>query len=298
MPCYSPLVAYKCANGEVVFAERRKHDVISELQLPCGQCIGCRLERSRQWAMRCMHEASMHNGRNSFVTLTYSDEHLPKRGQLDYPQFQRFMKRLRKEFGPNRVRFYMCGEYGPLNWRPHYHACLFGIDFDDRVFERQLPSGANIYRSDTLERLWPYGYSSVGDVTFESAGYVARYCVQKVTGHNAKFHYARKDDEGEYSLIPEFNKMSLKPGIGADFMEKWKSDIYPHDYVIVRGKEMKPPKYYDKLFAKDNPDAWDELQWKREAEGRANWEDNTPTRLDVKRQVQTARANFLKRTIE
>lgn len=292
MPCFSPLVAYQTADGEVVFVERLRKNVVRELSLPCGQCIGCRLERSRQWAMRCLHEASLHE-RKSFVTLTYDDLHLPKRGQLEYADFQKFMKRLRKQKG--QARFYMCGEYGPLNWRPHFHACLFGVDFDDKEHWSTMASGAELYRSAELERLWPFGFASVGDVTFESAAYVARYCVQKVTGKNAKYHYARVDEEGEYQLNPEFNHMSLKPGIGAEFYKKWKSDMYPHDYVIVNGKEMKPPKYYDKMFKADDPDAFEEMQWMREMQGRGAWEDNIPARLMVKEQVTTARAGFLKR---
>lgn len=297
MPCYSPLLAYRCANGDVVFQERSFHDTVAELSLPCGQCIGCRLERSRQWAMRCMHEASLHES-NAFVTLTYDDEHLPRRGMLDYPEFQRFLKRLRKYFAPAKVRFYMCGEYGPLNWRPHYHALLFGVDFDDKLYLQTLESGGKIYSSELLQRLWPFGFSSVGAVTFESAAYVARYCVQKVTGHAAKYHYARTDVDGDYQLPPEFNKMSLKPGVGAGFLSKWKGDIYPRDYVIVNGMEVRPPKYYDKMFKRSDPDAFEEMQFRRELDGRANWEDNTDARLRVKAVVTEARAQFLKRTLE
>lgn len=294
MPCYKPLLAWQCGNGDVVFVERKRHDIRRELSLPCGQCIGCRLEKSRQWAMRCVHEASLHK-QNAFVTLTYNDEHLPKRGMLKYSDYQKFMKRLRKLYD---VRYYMCGEYGEQNGRPHYHACLFGMDFEDKEFWTTLPSGGRIYRSSILERLWPWGNSSVGDVTFESAAYCARYCVQKVTGPNAELHYRRIDADGEYQLPPEFNKMSLKPGIGDQFYRKWRADMYPHDYVVVNGKEMKPPKYYDKLFKREFPDAFEEMQADREADGRRNWADNTPQRLEAKAYVTAARASFLKRGME
>lgn len=301
MPCYSPLTAYQTGNGDVIFVERMgKGDVRRELSLSCGQCLGCRLERSRQWAMRCMHEASLHK-KNAFITLTYSDEYLPNRGCLHYPDYQKFMKRLQK-YSDGGIRFYMCGEYGEQTWRPHYHACLFGVDFPDRIHHATMESGFPTYRSDLLERLWPFGNCWVGDVSFESAGYVARYCVQKVTGKNARFHYSRwtHADFGpvhKYQLVPEFNKMSLKPGIGDAFYRQWKDDIYPHDYVVVRGQKMPPAKYYNKLFARENPDVYEELQWKREAEGRRHWEDNTPERLIVKETVQRARAAFLKRTL-
>lgn len=307
MPCYHPLRAYKCANGSVVFYERSTFDVVQQLSLPCGQCVGCRLEKSRQWAVRCMHEASLWE-RNSFITLTYDDDYLPVRNCLEYPPFQKFMKRLRKFSGTDGVRFYMCGEYGKepikpkydldgrLMWRPHFHACLFNWDFNDRYYWKKTGSGEKIYRSPSLERLWPYGSSSVGDVTFESAAYVARYCVQKITGHNAQAHYSRRDSNGVYQLPAEFNHMSLKPGIGAGWLAKFSRDVYPCDFVVVNGKEVKPPKYYDRLFSRENEEEFDEIQFKRESDGRARYEDNTVDRLLIKEVVTRARVSQLYRS--
>lgn len=295
MPCYHPLLAWKCTDGQVVFVERQRYDIAAELSLPCGQCIGCRLERSRQWAMRCVHEATLYKS-NAFVTLTYEEANLPARGQLVYADFQKFMKRLRREYAPNRVRFYMCGEYGELG-RPHYHACLFNVDFWDKEYWSKQESGAKLYRSKILERLWPYGFTSIGDVNFETAGYVARYCMKKMTGFNARYHYYREDEKGGYQLIPEFNKMSLKPGIGKEFLEKWEKDIYPHDYVIINEKKTKPPKYYDKIWKADNEDAFEEMQLERERKGRERYEDNTESRLLVKEEVQEARIRTLKRKL-
>lgn len=295
MPCAKPLLAWQCHNGDVIFVERNKHDIRRELQLPCGQCVQCRIQRSREWAMRCMHEASLHK-ENAFVTLTYNDENMPDRGMLDYPEFQRFMKRLRKRLGP--VRFYMCGEYGELNWRPHYHACLFGRDFADKVFFKATSEQGAIYTSAVLSELWPHGFASTGDVTFQSAGYVARYCLQKVNGDAARFHYAREDSRGVYSLPPEFNRMSLKPGIGAEFLRKWETDIYPHDYVVIAGgKKVKPPKYYDKVYARKNEEEYEEIAFRREKQGRSAYKDNTPERLAVKAEVAEARLKFYKREI-
>lgn len=294
MPCYHPLQAFQCLDGSVVFYERRRFDTVKTLWLPCGQCIGCRLERSRQWAMRCMHEAALHE-RNCFVTLTYDDAHLPAHGALEYPAFQGFMKRLRKLASPQRVRFYMCGEYGPLSWRPHFHACLFGWDFDDKTYWRTTPAGSKCYRSAVLERLWPAGNCELGRITFESAAYVARYCVQKITGPGAAAHYTRQGADGCHRLPPEFNSMSLKPGIGAAWLEKFRSDVYPHDYVVVNAKETKPPKFYDQVVKRTDPDLYEELKFKREQSGRERFEDNTPERLAVKEIVTKARAAFLKR---
>ena len=158
MPCFHPLTAYQSSDGSISFVERKGGDIVRSLSLPCGQCVGCRLERSRQWAMRCMHEASLYS-RNCFITLTYNNEHLPSDNSLQYPDFQKFMKRLRKRFnGVDRsanpdsndqfpIRFYMCGEYGETFGRPHYHACLFNFDFPDKTLYRRSPSGSFIYRS-------------------------------------------------------------------------------------------------------------------------------------------------------
>lgn len=295
MPCFTPLRAYRTFGGEVVFVERSRHDIVQQLSLPCGQCIGCRLERSRQWAMRCMHEASLYDF-NSFVTLTFDDEHFPYRGNLEYGTFQKFMKRLRKGC-TFPVRFYMCGEYGPENWRPHFHACLFNLDFTDRTYWATGDSGEKVYRSKRLEELWPFGFASVGNVTFESAAYVARYCVQKITGFNAKAHYARIDKDGPYCLTPEFNHMSLKPGIGAPWLARFKTDVYPHDYVIVKGVKCKPPKYYDRLLDKESPEVLEDIKFRRELDGRSRYEDNTIERLEVKRFIVAQRVNQLIRSI-
>ena len=151
MPCYSPvkgwLARVKNASGKrsVVFSFR---DGLSDrpCSVPCGRCIGCRLERSRMWAVRCVHEAQLHS-RNCFITLTFDDAHLDKSGSLVKRDFVLFMKRLRKRFG--RVRFFHCGEYGSQLSRPHHHACLFGFDFDDRVFYKEK-SGVRLYRSKAL----------------------------------------------------------------------------------------------------------------------------------------------------
>ena len=296
MPCYKPLVAYRLENGSVAFYESGRAKSVKTLELPCGKCAGCRLERSRQWAMRCMHEASLYE-KNAYVTLTYDDFHLADRRSLVYGDFQDFMRRLRYEFG--KVRFYMCGEYGEENWRPHFHACLFGIDFDDKVFFRNSPSGFKLYRSKCLERLWPFGYSTVGDVSFESAGYIARYLMKKVTGDLAKTHYSYVDvATGEVcQRKPEFNKMSLKPGIGAGWLDKYESDVYPSGRVVVRGAEGMSPRYYDKRWKKKDREGFEILEFERERNMRLRYLDNTSERLLVKEKVRLAGIAMLKRKL-
>jgi len=298
MSCVNPLKAFQCFDKSIVFDEIRKHDIVRSLSLPCGQCVGCRLERSRQWAIRCMHEAQLHSN-NCFITLTYDDTHLPSDGSLHYKDFQLFVKRLRKKFRFNRIRYYMAGEYGDNFGRPHFHACLFGIDFHDKKLWKRTSSGSMLYRSQDLETLWPFGYSSIGDVNFETAAYVARYIMKKQTGKDAHMHYSYCDLEtGEIiTKTPEFNKMSLKPGIGANWYEKYKSDVYPHDYVVVRGKKLRPPKAYDKMFKKSNPYEYDELLYTREKNAKLNPDNHDPKRLDAKRQILEQKLSLLKRTL-
>lgn len=281
-----------------MFSQLKRYDIVDYLQLPCGQCVGCRLERSRQWATRCLHEASLHS-ENAFITLTYDPANYPPGGSLDYSHFQKFLKRLRKQISPKPVRFYMCGEYGPELQRPHYHACLFGVDFPDKIPWKKTESGSTIYRSAFLERLWPFGFSSVGDVNFESAAYVARYIMKKITGDLAASHYENIDpDTGEIvSRVPEFTHMSLKPGIGRRWFEKWSSDIYPHDYVVVRGKKSRPPRYYDILQAIKTPEAMESTRLERVLRGRVHVDDNTDERLAAREAVASARLNQFPRKL-
>lgn len=295
MACFHPLDAWQLETGEVVFAERG--NVRRSLTLPCGQCIGCRLERSRQWAVRCMHESQMHE-LSSFVTLTYDDEHLPVHGSLRYRDFQLFMKRLRKRVGP--VRFYMCGEYGEKRWRPHFHALLFGCFFEDRERWRESASGFPLYRSKVLESLWDLGTCEVGDVSFDSAAYVARYCMKKITGPNSDAHYERMDPAtGElFWLEREFTRMSLKPGIGFKWFERFRSDVFTEDHVVVNGMKCKPPRYYDRLLALAPDSRSDEIEFSRYEKAMRCVDDCTVDRLRAREVVTRARLSFKVRSLE
>ena len=240
MTCFSPLSAVRMADGSISFSY--KHRPLGlPLEFPCGQCIGCRLERSRQWAMRCMFESEFHD-RNCFITLTYDDEHLPKNGDLDKSDFQRFMKRLRKKFGKG-VRFFHCGEYGERTNRPHYHACLFGVDFPDAKESGRSKSGMCFSESEELESLWTFGKCTVQELVRETAGYCARYIMKKALGEAAKTVYTYVDEFGEmHELEPEFAHMSLKPGIGADWLRLNYKEVYPSDFVISNGEKRPVPR--------------------------------------------------------
>lgn len=292
MSCYRPLKAFRTPSG-VVFSELARHDILGSIDLPCGQCIGCRERRASDWALRVSHEASCWP-ENCFVTLTYGRDLVPYLGSLRHRDFQLFMKRLRKHFGGRRVRFYMCGEYGPSTQRPHYHACLFNVDFrHDRVPAGKSGSGMPFYDSECLAKLWTHGKVSVQDLTPETASYCARYVTDKLTGELGEEVYSRVDDDGVIQQIkPPYSAMSK--GIGAAWFEKYSRDVFPHDYVVAAGYERPVPRYYDKLLERKGGDL-DSVKFAREVDGRSRFEDNTSERLAVREVVHKARISSLKR---
>lgn len=258
------------------------------------------MQRAEEWALRVRHEASLHDA-NCFVTLTYGRDQLPPNGSLDHRDFQLFMKRLRK-ISVYGVRYYMCGEYGPQTFRPHYHACLFGADFRaDRVESGRSGSGFLFYQSRVLDILWPHGRAVVQDLTPETASYCARYIMKKALGNTAEQAYQRIDVEtGEVvQLKPEYAAMSLKPGIGAEWIKKNWRDVYTRDYVIADGKEHRTPRYYDKVLEQE---AWpvdiDALKFAREQRARLSASDNTDERRKVREIVHQARVGTLTRSLD
>ena len=236
-----------------------------------------------------MHEAQMHE-RNCFLTLTYDQEHLPKGGSLDLRHWQLFAKALRNAVGP--FRFFQCGEYGERSGRPHYHAALFGLDFHDaRSFVRTTPNGDRLYRSDLVDAKWGRGICRIGELTFDSAAYVARYITKKMTGPNADpFHYV--DYETGVVREPERATMSLKPGIGEPWFSKFADDVYPSDEVIVNGKRCAPPKYYDVLRERTHPEQMQEIKNARAVKSLAHAKDLTPERLRVREEVRILNQKF------
>lgn len=215
--------------------------------VPCGQCLGCRLDWAADWALRCEKEAKCWP-HNAFVTLTYSDEELPiggtSRSTVSKREFQLFMKRLRKELGEG-IRFFASGEYGETNERAHYHALLFNCSFPDRVRWRES-RGHTLYRSPLLERLWPFGFSTIGEVNFQTANYVARYVVKKLRGSMALQQYSDRE--------PPFILMSRNPGIGAEWFSRNSSDVYPEGSIIYgEARKRRAPRYFDKLHSRGKP---------------------------------------------
>ncbi|AXH75706.1 MAG: replication initiator protein [Microviridae sp.] len=198
----------------------------------------------------------------------------------------------------------MCGEYGSDFMRPHYHAIIFNCSFPDRVVHATSGSGMLVYRSAVLESLWTFGFSSVADFSFDAAAYVARYTMKKVTGKAQDEFYSVVDTRtGEIvNRVPEFNRMSLKPGIGKLWLDRYMSDVFPHDRVVVNGRECNPPKFYDRVFSQIDPVSFEAIQFSRESKARRYLHfkdsDQTLERLGVRQQVAEARASFFKRNFK
>ena len=250
------------------------------------------------WATRCVAEAQLHE-QNSFITLTYADEHLPWDGSLTPSHFQKFVKKLRRRLSSSQaMKYYMAGEYGENFSRPHFHACLFGVDFPDKtiLWENE---GIITYTSDFLERLWGKGMVSIGEVNFETAAYTARYICKKVTGDKAHDHYTTTHPiTGEViHLQPEYNRMSLRPAVGKEWFEKYKDDCYPSDFLIHNKRKIKIPRYFDKLFEMDNPHELEQIKKKRKAAAKKN-PHNSEERLAVREKVKKLTMNKITRTFE
>lgn len=275
MPCYHPMVAAsmpgRTKNGKSPIKFLGKALTwsgpapLNGYLLPCRQCIGCHLERSRQWAARLMIETKYHNNA-CFLTLTYGDDYLPKNNSLNPSHLKTFFKDLRSRldyYGKEKIKFFAVGEYGFKGKRginPHYHAALFGGPFscfgsdDQRNEEEPSRSGGLQFSHGDITAVWPFGIHRYSELTFESAAYVARYCLKKVKGAAAEDYYGGR--------VPEFQRCSK--GMGKGHFQDWKMDIYPGDQVVFPGRgEFLPPPYFDRLLEKVDPQLYQDVKRKR-----------------------------------
>jgi len=225
-----------------------------------------------------MHEKRMHR-EASFVTLTYSNDHLPSDGSLVPSHLQSFHKRLHNRLLDARgvgIRYFACGEYGDLNKRPHYHSLLFGHEFHDKKIYSKNKRGECIYTSKTLDKIWGLGECKIGDVTFESACYVARYSLKKVSKYDREQgHYVVYDYDGVvHERVPEFAHMSRRPGIGSTYFDKYGAEIMQHDTVIMGNREVPSIRYYDKKIEAIDPARYKVIKANRQA--KANFEESSP----------------------
>ena len=258
---------------------------------------------------------------NTFLTLTYNDQELPAGETLVPTDLQKFWKRFRKNHSP--VRYYSCGEYGDRTGRPHYHACAFGARFEDQMFFDYSDAGLPVFVSETLsgtesllelsERtglidesrlnrgikgIWNQGAAFIGEVTFESAAYVARYQMKKITGDLAYEHYEKVDTTtGEvFSVEPEFATMSRRPGIGATWLKEFETDVFPDGEVTVRGHKSACPRYYEENYLARFPSRRERYKRIRNAKAKAGLKDRTKERLSQREQVKLAQIERLRRS--
>lgn len=196
------------------------------------------------------------------MTMTYADEHLPETHTLVKRDCQLFMKRLRKTTQA-KIRYFLCGEYGETTHRPHYHAALFGYQFPDleRLFTNA--NGDHVFTSKLCDAIWQKGHCTIGNVDWQSAGYIAGYVTKKQTGKNATV-YQSLNEQGELTTIePPFALMSRKPGLGKEWWNRYKGDCYPKDFITFDGHKMQPPKYFEAMLEQTDPQTYKEVKLKR-----------------------------------
>lgn len=214
----------------------------------CQQCIGCRLERSRQWAVRSVHEAQFHE-ENYFLTLTFSDDCLPANRSLDTKTLQNFWKKIRKACPLMRFKYYAAGEYGEKYSRPHYHASTFGLELPDLQPSFKSETGFQMYNSRRLDAAWDMGNVYVAPLSFETAAYTARYICKKILGKNADAHYQ------SLGIIPE--RAWISKGLGKEWHHAYLSETYRDNYIVARGVPSVPPRTYNRWLKADDPDLHD-----------------------------------------
>lgn len=228
--------------------------LIKRVDIPCGHCIGCRLDYSRKWAIRCIKEKEQYQF-NYFLTLTYDDDHLVSKSLIK-KDFQDFMKRLREfyriNYNHDNIRFFACGEYGPKNLRPHFHAILFNLPIYDLKIVGCSARGDRYFESAVLSKIWKNGFVTVGEVTFDSCAYVARYVLDKVNGPTSQAFY------DNFGIVPEFVLMSRHPGIGFNYYNINKNKIYSNDEIFYKKGDLAlrchSLSYYDRLYEIEEPD--------------------------------------------
>ncbi|AXL15549.1 replication initiator protein [Microviridae sp.] len=325
LACFHPLSVYLLPPGHflgnsdtkqtIIFKNSSPHMKIAShipnlssyaSKLPCGRCIGCRLRYSQSWAVRLLHEQSLHKY-SWFLTLTYSDENLPPHNSLRKKDFQDFLKRFRKRINAKSgdLRYFHCGEYGDKTNRPHYHAIIFGPPLNDLKLIKNH-KGNNLYKSKFLDDVWGFGHVFVGSVTSESCAYVARYIMKKQTGKDWQKSYVKtlyNESDNSISQVlrsREYSTMSRRPGIAKDFYDKYKSQLYNdamRGSVLFRNYPVSVPKYYDKLFEVEDPDRFKEIQAYRKSFF-STFDDLTEDELINAELCAYSRLKTLKRNLE
>ena len=270
MSCLYPLKGWRARQPFGAFTLDRSASTGQMLTLSCGHCVHCKMKKTREWALRSMHEAQMHD-RSCMLTLTYNEASLPPFGELRHSHFQSFMKRYRKAVWKKyrvRVKFFMCGEYGSNDQRPHYHALVFGFDHPEKYHWRRTKKGHAQYRDELLDKAWDYGHAEIGTCTWASAQYIAGYIWKKQKADDKS--YLREDDKGNQKIVKQ-EYIKASNGIGKSWYHSFKRDCVK-GYVTMEGRKFPVPRYYRKLMEKYDPELYAEAEknlkeWARRLDG-------------------------------
>lgn len=305
MTCYKPLIRCVERGKYVTAKDGHKYEKASIMSyedlevfdkntqyykyqfIPCGNCIGCRLDYSREWANRGYLE-SLEYEQNYFVTITYDDDHITKKdeviteegityteidelewnGTLVPKELTQFIKNVRqimkRKYNQDGIRFMAAGEYGEENRRPHYHIIFFNLNLPVETFYNPRVSWNNdvYYQNTIIEQAWGKGISNICEANWNNIAYTARYITKKINGKESEDFYAAQGEE------KEFFRVSRMPGIGEGYYRKHKEEIYKNDEIIIRNKKgvhtVKPPKYFDMLYERENPDEFKKIKKRRE----------------------------------
>jgi len=265
MTCINPRLAYRKTNGQFTLAKIGDTAPIEKSTLvPCGQCMACRISHQRQWATRMVHESYSHK-ESCFITLTIDDINRNDTHSVDQRDMQLFIKRLRKQLEPMKIRIFYCAEYGTKSLREHYHAILFGYMPKDKIPYKRNQQGDMLYTSQTLANLWKKGFVTIGEFSSATADYCAKYVTKAYIGKDKENAYNWVDENGEIiQRTPPFQSSSKRPGLGSDFYDKYKDQLYAHDETVIDGKIRPVPKAYDRKYKKENPELFAQVKRKRQ----------------------------------
>lgn len=244
------------------------NDTSSHFVIPCGHCLGCRIDQANEWSNRLVMEMQYHDS-SYFLTLTYDDFHLNRvpycdkltgelkddRGTLCKRDVQLFIKRLRKSKPSDSIRYYLCGEYGPTTDRPHYHAIIFGLHIGNwSLIESGVSETGNVYYTcPELESIWQNGFVSIEPANEFTCKYVCQYVTKKIGIKPNQYRL----DRGQ---VPEFSLMSRKPGIGRLFYDEYGVELFDKGVKFIGtfdgSVRVTPPRYFKKLYSVDHEDEY------------------------------------------
>lgn len=311
MKCFFPKPAWysktKAANGGFAITFKiAEAQTDYQILVPCGGCLGCRMTRKMDWAMRISHEARYHQ-KSMFLTLTFRPSDLPLDNSLSKGIMQKYIQDLRNYARGERISYFLAGEYAPgkkknpqtgipFPGRPHYHLIILGAEFDDQVSIDTGSKGDTVYTSADCEKLWPYGNNYIGKVTPASAAYCAGYIVDKMTGPLGELHYVTDDpEEGLLNIEPEFQLQSTRPALGKSWFDEYHADIQK-GFITDKGQKREVPRAYERWLEQYFPENYDEyLERKMDAVDLRD-PDNKPARLAVQKECAQRRINKSKQS--